>query len=61
MIVGLCRWSGVAQRVCSMTHLEATVKGFLCRPVLELVENVSKIKLYLEIMIRPLRLHLVFS
>ena len=33
------RLTGVAQRVCSMTHLEAAVTGVLCRPVLEVVED----------------------
>ena len=37
-------------RMCSMTHLEAAMTGFLCRPVLELVENVSKIKLILKLL-----------
>ena len=43
MIVRLCRLSGAAQKVCSMTHLEAPGKGCLCRLVLEVVEGMSKI------------------
>ena len=42
MIVRLCRVTGVAQRVCSMTHLEAAVTEGLCRLVLEVVEGMSK-------------------